>query len=109
MTAQPRPVFLARAHSVGPRGLRPLPGRVAAGLAAQRHIGLYAYRVGFLARYAELAPAPQEQLESLEQLRALWHGYRIRVATDVSAPAPGVDTPEDLERVRRFFQVQDGM
>lgn len=76
------------------------------GLAAQRHIGLYAYRVGFLARYAELAPAPQEQLESLEQLRALWHGYRIRVATDVSAPAPGVDTPEDLERVRQFFQAE---
>lgn len=78
-----------------------------AGLHPQRHVGLYAYRVGFLARYAELAPAPEERLESLEQLRALWHGYRIRVATNVSAPAPGVDTPEDLERVRAFFAARD--
>lgn len=73
------------------------------GLAAQRHIGLYAYRVGFLRRYGELAPAPLERCEALEQLRALWHGFAIRVVTCAEAPAAGVDTPEDLERVRREF------
>lgn len=74
-----------------------------AALPAQRHIGLYAYRAGFLKRYASLAPAPLEQFEVLEQLRALWHGYRIRVAVFDHAPEAGVDTAEDLERVRRRF------
>jgi 3-deoxy-manno-octulosonate cytidylyltransferase (CMP-KDO synthetase) len=71
------------------------------GLAARRHVGLYAYRVSFLRRYGQLAPAPLEQFESLEQLRAMWHGFHIRVIDCVHAPAPGVDTPADLERVRR--------
>lgn len=70
---------------------------------AQRHIGLYAYRVSFLQRYMQLPPAPTEQWESLEQLRALWHGYPIRVVLCEQAPPAGVDTPEDLERVRRTF------
>ncbi len=73
------------------------------GLLPQRHIGLYAYRTGFLQRYQALAPAPCEQWESLEQLRALWHGFPIRVMSCRNAPAAGVDTPEDLERVRRHF------
>lgn len=73
------------------------------GLLPQRHIGLYAYRTGFLQRYQALAPAPCEQWESLEQLRALWHGFPIRVMSCRDAPAAGVDTPEDLERVRRHF------
>lgn len=73
------------------------------GLQPQRHIGLYAYRCGFLRRYQALAPAPCEQWESLEQLRALWHGFPIRVMLCAEAPAAGVDTPEDLERVRRHF------
>jgi len=73
---------------------------------AQRHIGLYAYRVGFLRQYGLLAPAPLERCEALEQLRALWHGYAIRVVRCAHAPAPGVDTPEDLERVRREFERQ---
>jgi 3-deoxy-manno-octulosonate cytidylyltransferase (CMP-KDO synthetase) len=68
-----------------------------------RHIGLYAYRVGFLRRFPTLAQAPIEITESLEQLRALWHGYRIAVHIAPHAPGPGVDTPEDLERVRRLF------
>lgn len=72
-------------------------------LPALRHIGLYAYRVGFLRTYASLPPAPIERFESLEQLRALWHGYRIAVTVTASAPPPGVDTPEDLERVRHAF------
>lgn len=72
-------------------------------MVALRHIGLYAYRVSFLRAYSDLAPAPLERLEMLEQLRALWHGYRIAVAISSELPQPGVDTPEDLERVRALF------
>ena len=68
-----------------------------------RHVGIYAYRAGFLAQFPQLPPAPIEQLESLEQLRALWHGHRIAVHTTEHAPGPGVDTPEDLARVRALF------
>ncbi len=70
---------------------------------AMRHIGLYAYRTAFLKAYAHLTPAPTEQLESLEQLRALWHGYKISVAVTDNAPASGVDTQADLDRVREIF------
>lgn len=70
---------------------------------ALRHVGLYAYRVGFLRAFSGLSPAPTEHWEALEQLRALWHGYGICVVSCVSAPAQGVDTSEDLERVRRRF------
>lgn len=73
------------------------------GMPALRHIGLYAYRASFLACYAGLEPAPLERFEALEQLRALWHGFAIRVAEVAEAPAAGVDTPEDLERVRGLF------
>jgi 3-deoxy-manno-octulosonate cytidylyltransferase (CMP-KDO synthetase) len=68
-----------------------------------RHVGLYAYRVGFLKRFPLLEPAPLERLESLEQLRVLWHGERIAVHVSVERPGPGVDTPEDLARVRALF------
>lgn len=68
-----------------------------------RHVGIYAYRAGFLAQFPQLPPAPIEQLESLEQLRALWHGHRIAVHTTEHAPGPGVDTPEDLQRVRALL------
>jgi 3-deoxy-manno-octulosonate cytidylyltransferase (CMP-KDO synthetase) len=68
-----------------------------------RHVGIYAYRAGFLARFSELEPAPLERAESLEQLRALWHGYRIAVLRYAGATPPGVDTPADLERVRALF------
>lgn len=73
------------------------------GLPVLRHIGLYAYRAKFLREFASLAPSPLERFEMLEQLRALWHGYRIAVAVTPEAPGPGVDTPEDLERVRSLF------
>lgn len=69
-----------------------------------RHVGIYAYRVDFLCQFPTLAHAPQERLESLEQLRALWHGHRIAVHVTDHAPGPGVDTPEDLERVRQLLQ-----
>lgn len=78
------------------------PADAPAGMPCYRHIGLYAYRAGFLARYAQLAPSPLETAESLEQLRVLWHGFRIAVAISETAAPPGVDTPEDLERLRRL-------
>ena len=78
--------------------------RLPDGLPALRHIGLYAYRAGFLKDYARLAPAPTEQFEALEQLRALYHGYRIAVAIWTDAMAPGVDTPDDLARVRARYE-----
>ncbi|WP_173763304.1 3-deoxy-manno-octulosonate cytidylyltransferase [Nitrogeniibacter mangrovi] len=78
-------------------------GTLPAALPAWRHIGIYAYRAGFLRRYASLTPAPIEQWEALEQLRAMWHGERIHVLQVDHAPAPGVDTPEDLARVRAMF------
>ena len=68
-----------------------------------RHIGIYAYRVAFLKQFPQLPQAPIETCESLEQLRALWHGHRIAVHVTPDAPGPGVDTPADLERVRMLF------
>jgi 3-deoxy-manno-octulosonate cytidylyltransferase (CMP-KDO synthetase) len=68
-----------------------------------RHAGIYAYRVGFLRRYATLEPAPLEKAEALEQLRALWHGHRIAVVVSETDIPPGVDTPQDLEAVRRML------
>lgn len=70
-----------------------------------RHIGIYGYRAGFLRQFPTLPQAPLEITESLEQLRALWHGHRIAVHITPTAPGPGVDTPEDLARVRQFFAV----
>jgi len=72
-------------------------------LGALRHIGLYAYRAGFLRTYANLISSPLERYEMLEQLRVLGHGYRISLGITPSAPAPGVDTAEDLARVRSLF------
>lgn len=80
-----------------------LPASLDATFAAQRplrHVGIYAYRVSYLRAHASLPPSPLEALESLEQLRALWHGYRIAVHRSERAAEGGVDTAEDLERVR---------
>ncbi len=68
-----------------------------------RHVGIYSYRVGFLRTFPSLPQAPVEVTEALEQLRAMWHGHRIAVHVSQTAPGPGVDTPEDLERVRRII------
>jgi 3-deoxy-manno-octulosonate cytidylyltransferase (CMP-KDO synthetase) len=73
-------------------------------LGALRHIGIYGYRARFLRQYGRLAPSPIESIEALEQLRVLWHGHEIRVAVFDHPPQPGVDTPEDLERVRGIFR-----
>lgn len=71
-----------------------------------RHVGLYGYRACFLRRFPELPPSPLEQVESLEQLRVLWHGERIAVHVASERPGPGVDTPDDLARVRTVLAHQ---
>jgi 3-deoxy-manno-octulosonate cytidylyltransferase (CMP-KDO synthetase) len=68
-----------------------------------RHVGIYGYSVGFLKRFPGLSVSPLEQIEALEQLRTLWHGERIAVHVSAQQPGVGVDTPEDLERVRQLF------
>ncbi|WP_416423135.1 3-deoxy-manno-octulosonate cytidylyltransferase [Pseudomonas sp. App30] len=75
-----------------------------AGVPFRRHIGIYAYRAGFLQDFVAWGPCWLEETERLEQLRALWHGVRIHVADAVEAPPAGVDTPQDLERVRRLLE-----
>ena len=68
-----------------------------------RHVGIYGYRASFLRAFPSLTHSPLEAMESLEQLRVLWHGHKIAVHVSPETPGPGVDTPEDLERVRRYF------
>ena len=75
-------------------GVLPVP-------APLRHIGIYGYRAGFVRQFPQLPSAPVETIEALEQLRAMWHGHRIAVHVSDHAPGPGVDTPEDLVRVRQ--------
>ena len=87
-------LYFSRAGIPYPRNGKP---------AAYRHVGIYAYRVDFLRRYAALPPAPLEQVEALEQLRALWHGFRIAVSVSDAEAPPGIDTPQDLEAVRRML------
>ncbi|MBT0569242.1 3-deoxy-manno-octulosonate cytidylyltransferase [Curvibacter sp. CHRR-16] len=70
-----------------------------------RHIGIYSYRARFLRAFPQLSQAPLEVTEALEQLRALWHGHRIALHVTHAAPGPGVDTPEDLDKVRALLQV----
>ena len=89
------------------RSLIPFPRNRGAQWRCFKHIGVYAYRRDFLLRFAALAPSPLEITESLEQLRALEHGYRIRVI-ETSFRSVGVDTPEDLEQVRQLFQKTRG-
>lgn len=84
------------------------PAALPSGLPAYRHVGLYAYRAGFLRLYRTLEPSPLERFEALEQLRLLWHGHRIALVVTDRASPPGVDTPEDLQRVRRLFCPPEG-
>jgi 3-deoxy-manno-octulosonate cytidylyltransferase (CMP-KDO synthetase) len=74
-----------------------------AGATCYRHAGIYGYRVGFLRKYAKLKAPVLEKAEALEQLRVLWHGYRIAVAVSETEIPPGVDTPQDLDAVRKIF------
>lgn len=91
------PIPYARDHFAAEKNTLP------ADFPALRHVGLYAYRAHFLSAYSSLSAAPTELFESLEQLRALWHGYRISLKQIAGAPAPGVDTPEDAERMCKLF------
>ena len=110
----PRDAFMALSSSVGrvdcSSSLRGEVGRGGAaqsslpsGLPVMRHIGIYAYRASFLRAYSELTPCALEQFEALEQLRALYHGYKIGVAIAEQAPPAGVDTQSDLELARKIF------
>ncbi|MFW6341733.1 MAG: 3-deoxy-manno-octulosonate cytidylyltransferase [Halothiobacillaceae bacterium] len=88
-----QPIPVDRNH--GPGQVPPL---------AMRHLGVYAYRAGFLYEYADMAPCALESLERLEQLRILYHGKTLLMDTAVEYPGPGVDTPLDLDRVRRLIE-----
>ena len=101
-----RALYFSRAPIPWPRDAAP-GARPARFDGAWRHLGLYAYRVAGLARFASLAPTPLELRERLEQLRALEHGLRIRVLALDAAPPPGVDTLEDLERVRASLAARE--
>ncbi|MBV1775014.1 3-deoxy-manno-octulosonate cytidylyltransferase [Burkholderiaceae bacterium DAT-1] len=79
-----------------------------AALPVMRHIGIYGYRAGFLRQYQRLSPCAMEQFEALEQLRVLWHGYKIGMAVVEHAPEAGVDTPADLDRTRARWQALYG-
>ncbi|HZM37111.1 MAG TPA: 3-deoxy-manno-octulosonate cytidylyltransferase [Burkholderiales bacterium] len=95
LDARNRALYFSRAQIPYPRE---------AGARWYRHAGIYAYRAGFLLSFAALDPSPLERTEALEQLRALWHGHRIAVVVSEEEIAPGVDTPEDLEAVRRMLR-----
>lgn len=90
----------ARDHFARAGGKESLPP----GMPAYWHIGLYAYRARFLRAYARLRPSPLEKFEALEQLRALWHGFRISVVISDLPPMVGVDTPEDAVRMQEWFR-----
>jgi 3-deoxy-manno-octulosonate cytidylyltransferase (CMP-KDO synthetase) len=94
-------LYFSRAVIPWPRDV--MAANSSAPMKALRHIGLYAYRAGFVRRYASWSVCPPEEAEQLEQLRVLWHGERIVVHETHQMPEAGVDTPEDLERVRKHF------
>lgn len=94
-------LYFSRAPIPWPR--ERMAGKSSEPVRAFRHIGLYAYRAEFVTRFATWPPCALEESEQLEQLRALWHGERIAVCESQELPGAGVDTPEDLERVRAHF------
>jgi len=98
-------LYFSRAPIPWPR--ERMAGRSTEPVSADRHIGIYAYRAGFVARFAAWPPCPPERAELLEQLRVLWHGERIVVCQAENLPGAGVDTPEDLERVTKYFETAD--
>ena len=104
LDAQSRALYFSRAPIPWWRDARASGAAALPALPAPlRHIGLYAYRAGFLRGFPALARSPLESIEVLEQLRVLWHGERIAVHVSESRPGPGIDTPEDLVRVRALF------
>ena len=102
LDAHSRALYFSRA-GIPHRRDRPVTVDSALAIAALRHVGLYAYRAGFLRSFPKLPPSPLETIEALEQLRVLWNGERIAVHVSASSPGIGVDTPDDLERARAMF------
>lgn len=103
LDAAGRALYFSRAPIPWWREGRSSGSRALPPTAPLRHVGLYAYRAQFLRRFPALSASPLETVESLEQLRVLWHGERIAVHVSSTRPGPGVDTPEDLARVRALF------
>jgi len=103
MDAEGHAMYFSRAPIPYPRDAFAANQDIPSGIDVYRHIGIYAYKSGFLKTYSALQPSMLEQAESLEQLRVLWHGFKISVAITSHAPATGVDTAQDLEHVRKHF------
>jgi 3-deoxy-manno-octulosonate cytidylyltransferase (CMP-KDO synthetase) len=97
-------LYFSRAPIPWPRDAYAANAPMPADLPVLRHIGIYAYRVSFLRAFGSLAPTVIEQAEALEQLRALWHGYKIGVTVTEQAPPAGVDTEADLVAARKTFE-----
>jgi 3-deoxy-manno-octulosonate cytidylyltransferase (CMP-KDO synthetase) len=100
--AMGRALYFSRAPIPWPRDEARADAIATMATAPLRHVGLYAYRAGFLRRFPRLAHSPLEQIERLEQLRVLWHGERIAVHVSAAEPGIGVDTAEDLARARQL-------
>jgi len=97
-------LYFSRAPIPWPRDAFAAGSSLPDDLPVLRHIGIYAYRAGFLRTYSQLAPTPIEQFEALEQLRVLWHGYKIGVTITQITPPAGVDTEMDLHAARNDFE-----
>ena len=108
LDADGRALYFSRAPIPWPRDTAGAAMPATTATFALRHVGLYAYRAGFLRRFPQLPASPLEEFERLEQLRVLWHGHRIAVHVSALAPAIGVDTPEDLAKVRRLVDDASG-
>lgn len=104
--AQGYAMYFSRAPIPYPRDVFAHSQELPLDISIYRHVGIYAYRASFLHAYANLRPALIEQCEALEQLRAMWHGHKISVSISDEAPASGVDTHQDLERVRKIVADQ---
>lgn len=102
-------LYFSRAPIPYPRDAFAAQAALPDDLPVLRHIGIYAYRASFLRAYSQLAPCALEHFEALEQLRALYHGYKIGVTIAASAPPAGVDTPADLALARKIFEHQRGI
>ena len=103
LDAAGRALYFSRAPIPWARDERARGSNALPNPAPLRHIGIYAYHAGFLRHFPSLAASPLEAIEALEQLRVLWHGERIAVHVSDTRPGPGVDTPDDLVRVRALL------
>lgn len=103
LDSQGHALYFSRAPIPYPRDTFTSDSLLPPQMPAYRHVGIYAYRAGFLKKYASISPSKIEEFECLEQLRVLHHGYKIAVSVTANAPAIGVDTPDDLASVRKLM------